>query len=104
MLDLTLCIDILRTNFSGGAKSFDDVFTTDVVITSTGKDITPDLLKVLNSIPHDSEDILEEVKTELQNGYQVTVNFKASESCASIEFRDERIRTTTMSWKAAARN
>ena len=93
------------TNFSGGIKSFNDIFTSDVIITSKNNEPPSlDLIKVLNSLPGDSTDLLNEVTSELQQGIEVTVNFKKSESSATIEYKDDKgIRITTMSWKAAAK-
>lgn len=93
------------TNFSGGIKSFNDIFTSDIIITSKSNEPPSlDLIKVLNSLPGDTTDLLNEVKIELQQGMEVTVNYKKSESTATIEYKDDKgIRITTMSWKAAAK-
>jgi len=89
-------------DFATSCMSLDNIVTSDCDVVCKGSVVSPEVMKVLNSMPIDAADYIDQISAELADGFVLHLHFKPSEFLCEFEYKKGgHTKTRKLQWSTA---
>jgi uncharacterized protein YkwD len=89
-------------DFATSCVSLDDIVNTDCDIVCQPPMVSPEVMKVLNSMPIEAVEYVNQITAELQEGFELNLHFKPSVSLCEFEYKKgNHTKTRKLQWSTS---